>query len=75
MKPTIGSDILKIKVSHLKNIVYENKLNEEDNFTKPFNFYYDFPGNLQLYDIKDSALAEIFERITQDMFNETLAKW
>ena len=54
---------------------YENKLNEEDNFSKPFSFYYDFPGNLQLYDIKDSALAEIFERITQDIFNETLAKW
>ena len=54
---------------------YENKLNEEDNFTKPFSFYYDFPGNLQLYDIKDQALADIFERITQDIFNETLAKW
>ena len=54
---------------------YENRLNEEDNFSKPFSFYYDFPGNLQLYDIKDSALAEIFERITQDIFNETLAKW
>lgn len=56
-------------------LVYENKLNEEDNFTKPFSFYYDFPGNLQLYDIKDTALADIFERITQDIFNETLAKW
>jgi len=56
-------------------VSYENKLNEEDNFTNAFYFYYDFPGNLQLYDIKDSALAEIFERITQDIFNETLAKW
>ena len=56
-------------------VSYENKLNEEDNFTAPFSFYYDFPGNLQLYDIKDAALAEIFERITQDIFNETLAKW
>ena len=57
------------------NLNYENRLNEEDNFSSPFSFYYDFPGNLQLYDIKDSALAEIFERITQDIFNETLAKW
>ena len=57
------------------NLNYENRLNEEDNFSKPFSFYYDFPGNLQLYDIKDSALADIFERITQDIFNETLAKW
>ena len=34
-----------------------------------------YTGNLQVYDIKDSALEEIFERITQDIFNETLAKW
>jgi|TARA_B100001094_G_scaffold8269_1_gene7393 hypothetical protein len=54
---------------------YENVLNEEDNIEKRFSFYYDFPGNLQVYDIKDSALEEIFERIIQDIFNETLAKW
>ena len=54
---------------------YENVLNEEDNIEKRFSFYYDFPGNIQVYDIKDSALEEIFERIIQDIFNETLAKW
>ena len=54
---------------------YENVSNEEDNFEKRFSFYYDFPGNLQVYDIKDSALEEIFERITQEILNETLAKW
>ena len=56
-------------------VSYENVSNEEDNIEKRFSFYYDFPGNLQVYDIKDSALEEIFERITQDIFNETLAKW
>ena len=56
-------------------VSYENALDEEDNIEKNFSFYYDFPGNLQVYDIKDSALEEIFERITQDIFNETLAKW
>jgi len=56
-------------------VTYENVLDEEDNIEKRFSFYYDFPGNLQVYDIKDSALEEIFERITQDIFNETLAKW
>ena len=54
---------------------YENILNEEDNIEQRFSFYYDFPGNLQVYDIKDAALEEIFERIIQDIFNETLAKW
>ena len=56
-------------------VSYENVLNEEDNLEKRFSFYYDFPGNLQVYDIKDAALQEIFERLTQDIFNETLAKW
>ena len=56
-------------------VSYENISNEDDNIEKRFSFYYDFPGNLQVYDIKDSALQEIFERITQDIFNETLAKW
>jgi len=56
-------------------VSYENMLNEEDNIEKRFSFYYDFPGNLQVYDIKDAALEEIFERITQDILNETLAKW
>jgi|TARA_X000000950_G_C13801720_1_gene613820 hypothetical protein len=57
------------------NLTYENTLNEDDNIEKSFSFYYDFPGNLQVYDIKDAALEEIFDRITQDIFNETLAKW
>ena len=56
-------------------VSYENVLNEDDNIEKRFSFYYDFPGNLQVYDIKDSALEEIFERITQEILNETLAKW
>ena len=56
-------------------VKYENVSNEDDNLEKRFSFYYDFPGNLQVYDIKDSALEEIFERITQEILNETLAKW
>ena len=56
-------------------VSYENTLNDEDNLEKRFSHYFDFPGNLQVYDIKDSALQEIFERITQDILNETLAKW
>ena len=56
-------------------VSYESTINEEDNIEKRFSHYFDFPGDLQLYDIKDSALEEIFERITQDILNETLAKW
>ncbi|MEL0299889.1 MAG: LptE family protein [Flavobacteriaceae bacterium] len=57
------------------NLRYYNTKNEEDDFEKRFNFFYDFPADLQVYDIRDTAHKELFERITQDIFNETLAKW
>ena len=48
---------------------------EEDDFEKKYSFFYDFPAELQVYDVIDSAHKEIFDRITQDIFNDTLAKW
>ena len=48
---------------------------EEDNFEKKYSFFYDFPAELQVYDVIDTAHKEIFDRITQDIFNDTLAKW
>ena len=57
------------------NLRYFNTKNEEDDFESQFSFFYDFPAEKQLYDIQGSAHDEIFERITQDIFNATLAKW
>ena len=52
-----------------------NTKNEEDDFSKTYSFFYDFPAELQVYDVKDAAHKEIFDHITQDIFNDTLAKW
>lgn len=52
-----------------------NVKKEEDNFERTYSFFYDFPAELQVYDVIDSAHKEIFDRITQDIFNDTLAKW
>ena len=58
------------------NIRFYDKNDSEADFEKRFSFYYDYPGNVQLIGgQRDTALDEIFERITQDIFNETLAKW
>ena len=58
------------------NLRFSNKKKPEENFEKRFSFYYDYPGDQQLIGSQlKTALDEIFERITQDMFNETLAKW
>ena len=57
------------------NVRYTNKLKEEDSFEKGFSFFYDFDANQQLYDIKTVANKDLFERITLDIFNASLAKW
>jgi len=58
------------------NVRFSNKNKETDNFEKRFSFYYDYDGSTQLIGSKlTEALDVIFERITQDIFNESLAKW
>ena len=55
---------------------FSNRNKEEDNFEKRFSFFYDFDANQQLVGSQlTTALDVIFERITQDVFNESLAKW
>lgn len=58
------------------HVRFENRKKEQDNFEKDFSFYYDYPATQQLIGpVLSTALQEIFERITQDIFNESLAKW
>ncbi len=57
------------------NVRYFNTKRVEDNFEQTFSFFYDFAAERQLYEIKDTAHKEILERLTQDIFNASLAKW
>ena len=58
------------------NVQFTNKNKEADDFEKTFEFYYDYPASQQLSGpTLDGAIKVIFERITQDIFNESLAKW
>jgi hypothetical protein len=55
---------------------FYNKLIEEDDFERTFSFFSDFDANQQLTGTAlEDALNEIFERITQDIFNASVAKW
>ncbi len=57
-------------------VQFTNKNKEADDFDKTFEFFYDYPAKDQLSGSSlDNAIKIIFERITQDIFNESLAKW
>jgi len=53
-----------------------NRLVPEDDFDRTFSFFADFDANAQLAgSVLEDALNVIFERITQDIFNASVAKW
>ncbi len=58
------------------NVKFSNKKKEADDFEKNFSHFSDYNGqDIPKGAILNKALDEIFERITQDIFNASLAKW
>ena len=76
MTATADQQAAQNRLSIRINVRFSNKKKETDDFEKSFEFYYDFPGrDLPTGSILNEAIRVIFERITQDIFNESLAKW
>jgi len=58
------------------NVRFYNNKDPEKDFEQQFSFYFDYPANAQLSGAQlDTALDEIFTRITQDIFNASLTDW
>ncbi|QDO92775.1 hypothetical protein FNB79_01885 [Formosa sediminum] len=58
------------------NVRFYNKQDEESEFEKRFSFFYDYDGTSQLVgSLKTTAIEAIFDQITQDIFNASLAQW
>jgi hypothetical protein len=58
------------------NVRFINTKDEEKDLERRFSFYYDYAGSSQLTGSNlEDAVNTIFERISQDIFNTTLANW
>ncbi len=76
MSATADQKAAQNRLTIVVNVRYTNSLVEKDNFEKQFSFYYDYGATQQLTGgVLDNALKEILERITQDIFNASVAKW
>ena len=55
---------------------YINTLDEKMSFKdKSFSFYKDFDNELNVSDVEESFIKEIFQRIINDIFNASVANW
>ena len=76
MTATADQRALQNRLTITINVRFTNKNKEEDDFEKTFSFFYDYSGDsLPVGPQLATALDVIFERITQDIFNASLAKW
>ena len=75
MTATANLDAAQNRLTITINVIFTNFKSEEDNFEQRFSFYFDFPAAEQLVSVKNEAHEIIFERITQEIFNASLAKW
>ena len=76
MSATAQSTAAQNRLTIVVNVRFYNTLDPEKDMERRFSFYYDYPANSQLSGaVLATALEEIFTRITQDVFNATLANW
>jgi len=57
------------------NLRFYDSTDPKQDLEQRFSFFSDFPASQSETLARDGAVEEIFERITQDIFNATLARW
>lgn len=76
MTATADSRAAQNRVTLEVNLRFTNTKDEEESFEKKYSFFYDYDANAQLQgSTLETAKEVLFEQITQDIFNDTLAKW
>lgn len=76
MSATANQTAAQNRLTVTVNVRFINNLVEKDNFEKQFSFYSDYGATQQLTGgVLDNALTEILDRINQEIFNASVAKW
>ncbi|WP_299217886.1 LptE family protein [uncultured Aquimarina sp.] len=57
------------------NVRFYDTKNPKEDLEQRFSFFFDFPASQSETAVRAEAVDVIFERITQDILNATLAKW
>lgn len=56
-------------------VKYTNNKNRDDDWEKTFSAYEDFSSTEILSNVEDQLMIEIIEKITDDIFNASIANW
>ncbi len=75
MSATAQQTAAQNRLSVAVKVRFTNNTKEDSDWEQRFSFFFDYDASSQLSAVKSEAHELIFERITQDIFNASLADW
>ena len=74
---SIGADTYaaETKLTISINVRFTNNKNPNDDFEKKYSAYQTFDSNLMLNDVQDQLLKIMVDEISDNIYNDTVAKW
>jgi hypothetical protein len=70
-----GNQVSLNKLTIVVNVDYINNRNEDDNWNKSFSFGLPFDPALELQDVQDDFIEDIFDQISENVFNDAFTNW
>ncbi|MDA9261942.1 LPS assembly lipoprotein LptE [Flavobacteriales bacterium] len=56
-------------------VTFVNQIETKDNFEKTFSRFADYSSTTDISSVQDGLIEEIFDQLTQDIYDKTLGDW
>lgn len=70
-----GNEVSLNKLTISVKVDYLDNTNEEENWTKTFSFGLPFDAAQDLQEVQDGYIEDIFDQITENIFNDAFTNW
>ena len=70
-----GNTVALNRLTIAVNVEFKNNRDEKKNWTKTFSFFRTFDSTQDFLSIQDGLIREIFEQLTENVFNEAFTGW
>ena len=73
--PAAGQTSEQKRITMSISITSENRINPEENWTKTFTRFIDFPSNEDLNVVEEQLINSLNTLLVEDVFNKSFVKW
>jgi Lipopolysaccharide-assembly len=73
--PQEGNTVALNKLVIDVKVRYTNNRNEKDKYDRIFSFFRTFPGDQDLQSVQEALNKDIFNQLTERIFNDTFTTW